>query len=251
MINPFRALGSSLRDLFDDFMLLIICNLLWALLSLPLWLLAYALLGAGQPFAAAATAMIGVLPAGPATAGLYVIAYRVTDGLASKLGDFFVGVRRHARLGIILTGIGMGGLLVILFNLGFYLSVTNLFGGLMLGLWLYLLIFWLGLQIYAFPLAFLQEQPDLRTIARNAFLMTVGRPIFTILTLLLMGAFFLLSALLIAPLVLFSTAFLTVWATRATRTLIDDARRRREAADGTTKPAADEERGRRGQVRPK
>jgi uncharacterized membrane protein YesL len=251
MINPFRALGSSLRDLFDDFLLLIICNLLWALLSLPLWLLAYVLLGAGQPIAAAATAMIGVLPAGPATAGLFFVAHRVTEGLASKLGAFFTGVRRHARLGIILTGIGMGGLLVILFNLGFYLNVTNLFGGIMLGLWLYLLIFWLGLQIYVFPLAFLQEQPDLRTIARNAFLMAVGRPIFTILTLLLMGAFFLLSSFLIAPLVLFSTAFLTVWATRATRTLIDEARRRREAADGTAPPAPDEERGRRGQVRPK
>jgi uncharacterized membrane protein YesL len=251
MINPFRPLGTSLRDLFDDFLLLIICNLLWALISLPIWLLAYSLLVAGAAYAAAATALIGTIPAGAATAGLYAVAFRVTDGLASKVGDYIAGVRQHARIGIILTALAVGGVIIILFNLGFYLTVTNLFGGVMLGLWLYLLIFWLGLMLYAFPLAFLQEQPDLRTIARNAFLMTVGRPVFTALTLLLMGVILLLSLVLVAPIVLFTTAFLAVWATRATRTLIDDARRRREAAEGAPTAPGPEERGRKGQVRPK
>lgn len=251
MLNPFRPLGTSLRDLFDDFLLLIFCNLLWALMSLPLWGLAFLLFGAGQPFAAGAVALLGVLPAGPATAGLYAVAFRVTDGRASKLSDYFAGLRQHARIGIILTALAVGGLLVALFNLGFYLSVNNLFGGVMLGLWLYLLLFWLGLTLYAFPLAFLQEQPNLRTIARNAFLMAVGRPVFTALTLLLMGVILLISFLLVAPIALFTTAFFAVWATRATRTLIDDARRRRELAEGTAAQAPDEERGRKGQVRPK
>lgn len=253
MINPFRPLGSALRDLFDDFLLLIGCNLLWALLSFPLWIVAYNLLLAGLSLPAGVAALLGVLPAGPATSALYAVAFRVTDGRASKLADFFGALRQHARTGIILTGIAVVGLVVILFNLGFYLSVNNIFGGLMLGLWLYLLISWLGVMLYAFPLAFLQERPELRLIARNAFLMAVGRPIFTVLTLLMMGIVFLLSAYLLVPIVLFSVAFLAVWSTRAARTLIDDARRRREEAEATATGAVSvsDEKGRKGQVRPK
>jgi uncharacterized membrane protein YesL len=251
MLNPFRAFGSSLRDLFDDFLLLIFCNLIWVLLSLPLWALAFAILAAGQPLLAAVVALLGVLPAGPATAGLYAVAYRITDGRAVKIGDYFGALREHARIGIILTGISLTGLVVILFNLGFYLNVNNILGGLMLGLWLYLLLFWLGLMLYVFPLAFLQEQTDLRIMARNAFLMTVGRPIFTVLTLVLMGVILGLSLFLLVPAILLTTAYLAVWSTRATRQLIDDARRRREAAEGGEPALPDGERGRKGQVRPK
>jgi uncharacterized membrane protein YesL len=251
MLNPFRALGSSLRDLFDDFLLLIACNLLWALLSLPLWALAFLLLSAGIPALAATAALLGVLPAGPATIALYYVAHRITDGRATKIVDFFGAMRQHARIGIMLTGIALAGLLMILFNLGFYLSVNNAFGGAMLGLWIYLLVFWLGLMLYAFPLAFLQDQPDLRLIARNAFLMSVGRPIFTFLTLVLMALILGLSLFLVVPAVLLTVAYLPVWATRATRQLIDDARRRREAAEEAGGAQAVNEKGRKGQVRPK
>lgn len=251
MINPFRPLGSSLRDLFDDFLLLIVCNVLWAIMSLPIWLLAYTLLLSGAPAVAAVVALVGVLPAGPATAALYAVAYRVTDGRASKVGDFFEALRQHARVGIVLTGVAAAGLVLILVNLSFYLTVGNIFGGLMLGLWLYLLIAWLGVLIYAFPLAFLQERPELRLIARNAFLMALGRPVFTIVTLLLMGVVLLLSAFLAAPIFLFTIALLAVWSTRAAKTLIDDARRRREAAEVKEGPQPSEEKGRKGQVRPK
>lgn len=253
MLNPFRALGAALRDMLDEFLLLIVCNLIWALLSLPLWGLAVAALGMNEPILALTAALLGVLPAGPATAGLFHVAYRVADGRAIKLADFFAGMRHQARLGLTLTGIAVVGLLVILFNLGFYLGMNSMLGGLMLGLWLYLLLFWLGLILYAYPLIFLQEQPGLRLIGRNALLMSIGRPLFTIITLLLMGVVLLISFILVIPLALLTFAFFAVWATRATRTVIDDARRRREAAEAqvATSVAPSEEKGRKGQVRPK
>lgn len=251
MINPIRPLGSALRDLFDDFLLLIACNVLWALMSTPIWIFAVSVLLAGQPIPAGFVTILGVLPAGPATAGLYAVAARLADGRASKLSHFFDGVRQYARIGIIVTGIAVAGLVLILFNIGFYFSVNNYIGGLMIGLWLYLLIAWLGIFLYAYPLIFLQEQPDLRLLARNAALMALGRPIFTISTLLLIGIIFVISAYLIVPIFLFSVAFFAVWAMRATRTLVDDARRRREAAEAAATPGASDEKGRKGQVRPK
>lgn len=252
MINPFGPFGTALRDLFDDFLLLILCNLTWAVLSVPLWGLAIGVAGAGEPILASIIAMVGVLPGGPATGALYAIAFQITDGRAAKFGDYLAALRQHFRTGLLLSAISVAGFVTILLNLGFYLSVSNLFGGVMLGLWLYLLIFWCGLSLYAFPLAFLQERPDLRTIARNAVLMTIGRPVFTALTLLLMAVIIVISFIIVAPIALFTTALLAVWATRATRKLIDDARRRREEAElkaASVVPA--DEKGRRGQVRPK
>mgnify|MGYP001270297894 CR=1 FL=1 len=250
MLNPLRALGKSLRDLFDDFLLLAICNLIWAALCLPLWWVALVLLLEGAWLLAGAAALLGVLPAGPATAGLFFVAHKVADGRASKVADFFAGVRQYARPGWAVMGVATASFLLISYNLGFYTQFNNLFGAIMLGLWLYGLIFWLGLLLYAPPLIFLQEEPNLRLMARNALLMAVGRPIFTFLTLAMMLAIVLLSAFLVVPLFLVTVALLSLWSVNAARQLIEDSRRRREEAEAKAAPPP-EERGRKGQVRPK
>ncbi len=250
MLNPLRALGKALRDLFDDFLLLTICNLLWAAIALPLWWVALLPLVNGAWLLAFAIALVGVLPAGPATAGLFYVAHKVADGRAAKIGDFFRGMRQYARPGWAIVGIATASFILISYNLSFYTGVNNLFGAIMLGLWLYGLIFWLGLLLYAPALVFLQEQPDLRLVARNAFLMALGRPVFTFLTIVLMLAVVLLSAFLVVAPFLLTAALLALWSISAARQLIDDARRRREAAEGAG-AAPPEERGRKGQVRPK
>lgn len=252
MANPFRALWSALRDLFDEFFLLIICNLLWLLISAPLFFVAYVLLSAGGTVLAVVAALLGVLPAGPATAALTAISYRVSDGRAIKLADFFAGMRSHARQGWAVLGAFVAGAILTLFNLSFYLQVSSIFGGLMLGLWIYLLLFWCALLIYSFPLLFLQQRPDLRTMLRNAALMVVTRPIFTLVTLLLMAIILGLSVATVAPFVLIAPALLNLWSTRATRHLIEVAEARRAAQQAKAEAAAPpEEKGRRGQVRPK
>jgi uncharacterized membrane protein YesL len=251
MLNPFRALGKSVRDLFDDFLTLTVSNLLWALFTLPLWWVAVGALLQGFWLFAIAIALLGVLPAGPATAGLFYVAHRASDGRASKFGDFFTGLRQYARPGWAIVGVATASFLLIVYNLSFYLGVGSIVGGLMLGLWLYGLVFWLGLLLYAPALLFLQEEPSLRLVARNAFLMAVGRPIFTLLTLAMMVAIAVISTLLTVPVFLITVAFLALWSVNAARQLVEDARRRREAADADATAPPPEERGRKGQVRPK
>lgn len=252
MRNPFQALGAALRDLFDEVFLLLVCNLIWAALSLPLWALALSALAQGAPLAALLAGALGVLPAGPANAGLFYVVYRVTDGRATKIADFFAGMRRYLRPALLITLIAAGGALLVLFNLGFYLRMNSLLGGFLLGLWLYLALFWLGLTLYAFPLMMLQEVPSLRLIGRNALVLALGRPVYTFVTLLLMGALLAISLILVAPLVLITPAFLALWATRATRALIAAASRQsQEDGPGAPGPSPAEERGRKGQARPK
>jgi hypothetical protein len=252
MGNPFQALGKALRDLFDDLFVLLVCSLIWAAMSLPLWALALSALAEGAPLAALLIALLGALPAGPANAGLFYVAHRVTEGRATRIADLFAGMRLYLRPTLLITFIACGGALLILFNLGFYLGISSILGGLLLGLGLYLLLFWLGLALYAYPLIMLQEDPALGLIGRNALLLSIGYPIYTAVTLFLMAVVLVISLILVVPMVLFTPALLAVWATCATRALIADARRRREEARARAAgPPPAEERGRKGQVRPK
>lgn len=252
MLNPFRAAGLALRDLFDEFMLLIGCNLIWVVMCGPLWVLAFYALLDGMNGFAALVALLGVLPAGPATMGLVGLAHRIAEGRASKLSDFFAAMRSYARPGWLLGAVWMGGLLLVLLNLGYYSAISGWLGVLMSGLWLYGLIFWLSLLIYAPALIVLQETPTLRLVARNSILMAAGRPVFTLVNLALIGLLLFVSLALVVPTLLLTISLLSLWGMHATMELIADARRRREqdeAAATTAQPS--EERGRKGQVRPK
>lgn len=251
MINPLRPMWLALRDMFDEFALLLGCNLIWCLLSLPLLWVAYALLTAGATVPAAVVAMLEVLPAGPATAGISYVANRVSESRATGFGEFFSAIRRYARQSWLILGIWMLGLLICLFNIGFYIGLSNLLGTILIGLGIYLLISWLGLLIYLFPLLIMQEQFSLSLLARSAALMVAGRPIFTLASLALMLLLIWASLITLAPLFIFTTVLLNIWSARATHTLIDDARRRRENAELQTEPTPVEEKGRKGQVRPK
>ncbi len=139
---------------------------------------------------------------------------------------------------------------LILWNLAFYSGVPGLLGGVLIGFFLYLFMLWSALIIYAFPLMVLLDQPSLRQIARNALLLILMRPLYTLVTMLLMGIILVVSSLvLIVPFLLFSVSFLALWAVRATQFLIDEVQNKQVTEATTTTPV--EERGRRGQVRPK
>jgi uncharacterized membrane protein YesL len=252
MLNPFRALGKTLRDLFDEFLLLILCNLCWVVLSVPLWWLAYGLAWSGAFVPAVLVAMLGVLPAGPATMALTTVSLRVSEGRASTIADFFRGLRTYPRQAWALTAIWVAGMLLILFNFRFYFTWPGVIGGLILGVWVYLFLIWFALLIYAFPLLLLQERPDLRLVARNAGLMVLGRPLFTGVNMALMGVLVALSVVFVIPFLLITASLLNLWSVRATTALIEYQRARQEAAAEATAAAPPaEERGRKGQVRPK
>lgn len=247
---PFRVFWQALRDLFDEFLLLTLANIIWAALSVPLFSIAYVAMVSNAALPAAAAALVGVLPAAPAFGGLYALSKRITEGRASKLTDFFTGMRTYALPAWRLYGIWMAGLALILWNLAFYAGVPGLLGGLLIGFFLYLFMLWSAIIIYAFPMMVLLEQPSLRQIARNALILIVSRPIYTLITMLLMGFILFVSSLvLVVPFLLFSVSLLAVWGVRATQFLIDDAQARQ--VTDTEPPAPVEERGRRGQVRPK
>jgi uncharacterized membrane protein YesL len=240
------------RDSFDEFLLLAACNFIWAVCSMPLLGLALFAQQSGSGVIAALVAMTAVIPLGPASVGLAALAQRVSEGRTISFGVFFGAMRQHARPAWLVMGLWMLGMVIILVDIAFYAQVDNLFGAVLYGLWIYLLVIWVALLIYLFPLIILQEQPNLRLLARNALVMTLGRPLFTLTTLVLMSIIVVLSYVVVVPLFIVTFSLLAVWGMRATTALIEDDKARRASADPQAAPADRvEEKGRRGQVRPK
>ncbi len=251
MTRAFQALWLTTKDLLDEFLVLMVCNGIWSVISLPLILLALFLGVNGSIALALGTLLLSVLPMAPATAGLYYMLNRLTEGYAIKISDLFSGMRRYAIPAWKNFGFWMLGLIVILINLQFYNAVTNVFTAILVLLWFYALLVWLSLLIYLFPLLMLQSNASLRLTARNVFVMTLGRPFFTVVTMMLMSIVVAINYVLpfLAPIV--TVVFLALWSMRATRMLVAESEARRTVEQPATPPPKVEQEGRRRQARSK
>jgi uncharacterized membrane protein YesL len=252
----FRVLWLSLKDVFDELFPLMAINLLWVAISAPLVLLAAFMVNVGSTALGIIIALLAVLPLAPSNAGLYIVAQRVSEGRVIAWRLFFEGFREYLKLSWQVYGLWVIGLLLIVSNLTFYSGTGASLGALVRILLLYLLLVWFGLLIYIGPLMILQTDKRIRVIARNAFLMVFGRPLFTLITLILMALLGVaLSTILpILPLLL-TFSFLAIWSFRATAALVADAEARRAALEERAAPTPSNpvstEKGRGGQVRPR
>ncbi|RRR68277.1 MAG: hypothetical protein EI684_17795 [Candidatus Viridilinea halotolerans] len=216
MLNPLLPLGRAWGDLFDEILLLLGCNLIWVCMSGPLWVVAFYALLDGLGWFAALVALVGVLPAGPATLGLMAVVQRVAEGRAITLNYFFASMRQYAHSGWACVGMWVVGMVLIGLNLGFYSQIESWLGIVMSGLWLYALVSWCGLLLYAPALLVVYEQPTLRLVLRDSAMLLLRYPFFSLITLVLMGLFGLLSLVLVVPIFFFSLSLLALWSMRAT-----------------------------------
>ncbi len=254
----FKVFWRSLKDLFDEMLLMLMVNIIWCVMSLPLLALAIYAAAQGAALPASIMAMLGVLPLGAANGGMYAIMQRVVEGRTSRLADFFAAVKANAVLSWKVYGVWMFVLVTLLFNLSFYAGMSSTFGAFLMVLFLYLTAIWFAALIYIGPLMILQTDKRIKIIARNAALMTFGRPLFTLVTLVLMvlitALSFGLTVVLLPGIILFS--FLALWSFRATTKLIEDADERRRLEEeklATTAggPRYSSEKGRSGQIKPR
>ena len=178
-----------------------------------------------------------------------MIAQRITEGRTSNWRHFVDAMREYAVLSWKIYGWWLLGLVVIIFNLQFYNLNGSTISAFIAIVFLYFLIVWCGLLIYIGPLMVLQTDKRVRVIARNAALMTFGRPLFTLGTLILMVVVLGLSIYLVFLAIVGAFAFLALWSFRATLTLIAEAEARQAAAEAN--PTGDSPKGRGGQVRPR
>jgi hypothetical protein len=175
------VLGWSLADLWENILVLAVCNLFWALALLPGLFVAifipgylYTLLGAIGFFLTFIVAVVLlVLLGGPATIGIFYLTADTSRRERLEVAEFWQGVRRFYRRGWLLGAINAFLGIVASFDLFFYgrPDFSNSPIGLLYIVWIYLLISWFVFQLYLWPLAMRMESNGklpLKMLFRNA-----------------------------------------------------------------------------------
>lgn len=196
-MKALRVFWLAIRDLYEELMLLAGVSVLW-------WL-----------------SVLLIIPGPPATAGLYYLAHRIVHERRVEFSFFWEEAKQSFGKSWQLAGVNLLGLIIVLVNFNFYLRLNNALRYAAI-LWLYLLLLWLAMQIYLFPLLFEMEEPRLGWILRNAVLLPLIRPGYTLLLLILLIAVTFLSSVLFLLLVVAWPALLALVGARALVTVIAD-----------------------------
>lgn len=223
-----KVLWWALVGLYDEALMLLRGNLTWFLvtlvLGLPLLLVLPAAMPAGTTAPEAGGYLLPITVAGlllllvpnPASLGLHGLAARMHRKEAPHWSDFWQGLRGQVGLGLALYAIGMLGVAILGVNTLFYLRYQQGPLQALSIVFLYGLLFWLGLQLYLGPLVMLLGERRLPALYRRAALLVVGQPF---QTLVLLGASVLLMPLAIFAVPLYPCAAMAFVALATTRTL--------------------------------
>jgi uncharacterized membrane protein YesL len=158
----------SLRVLFHRIGILLAGNVLWILVSLPLI----------------------TLPA--ATGALFYLVHRVVleerdlDPHATRIGDFWTGLRLHWLRSTWLGLLNFAALLVLVISLRFYIWNPQEILRFLAGPTIIIFIAWLMLQLYLYPLLVVHPKEPVGAIIRRAFFLALGYPFDSLLMVILL-----------------------------------------------------------------
>ena len=181
-----RVLGTTVRIWYAHLFSVTLWSLLWAALSVT----------------------VVLFP--PATAGLHGVARSMVAGDSPTLADFTRAARRYGWASVRWALLNALAGVVAAVNLAFYSGMPALVAGAALMLLALASAWWLGAQLYVWPLLLAQDEPRLRVALRRALLLTLAAPLYT---LTLLGAAALLTALsvgAVVPLAIFWGGFLAL-----------------------------------------
>lgn len=202
MPKALSVFWSSLGTFYSELFTFAGMNLLWFVLSIPIAAVVFLVLAFASSlfpflsFLANVTQMGPLLlwfvfffllvSPNPVSAGIYYFANQAARHQLLEFAYFWAGLRRYFAKSAILFAISTVGMLAVLFNLSFYVSVPNDYIRLLGILFLYLLYFWLSMQLYVLPLVIEYPQRSVLTILKNAALIALDNPGFTFLVFLML-----------------------------------------------------------------
>jgi uncharacterized membrane protein YesL len=207
LLRALKVFWSSLGGLYYELFLLMGVNLAWLGLSLL------------------------IVTAPPATAGVYYLTNQLARGETVSFSLFVQGMRRYFRRSWLLAIVILVISVLLAVNLLFYANFTNQWVRLLSVLWGYLIVFWLAMLIYLFPLLIEQESKSLLLLLRNAALLVLDNLAFTLTLGVLLLLFLLLNVFLVAPLLLIVVSGLALVQSKALLTVLEKYRERTGAPE--------------------
>jgi hypothetical protein len=217
MADALQVIKLSLLDMWDDFVQLILMNLIWsAAVLLPL--LPLFSLNRVNLILLLALCLVLSLPLPIVSAGLCYVANQIVRRKSVNWETWVAGIRRYWAKGLIVALINLVILILLAVNIQFYAVILE--GGLVyvvLGVWAAIALYWLLMQMFWFPMILELENEKVLTALRSALAMVFVTPGFS----LTLGVFLLLlvilSILLTIPILLFTTSLVLLVCNHATR----------------------------------
>jgi uncharacterized membrane protein YesL len=196
-MKAFAIMGRSLKAAYDELFLCVYLSLLW-------WV-----------------GTLLILPAAPVTAGLHQVANRMANYKRVDSSFFWEAARTKIGKGWLLYLINLLLPAMIAFDIWFFFNSEG---------WLQILgVFFLWLLIYSlmviqftFPLFWQQDEPDIKLVLRNAALLALRSPLYTLLVLLFQLVLLTISAALTLPLIILAPALLAITANFALAGLLQE-----------------------------
>lgn len=150
-----------------------------------------------------------VVTCAPASMGIQQVANRLANYKRADSGFFWESARSQLRRGYILFLFSILVPPALAFNVWFYANSTGMLRYLSL-VWLWILLVWLMLAQYVYPLYWQQDEPNLRLAFRNAALLTAKYPLYTLLLLLFQILWIVISVAVVLPLPLLLPALIAL-----------------------------------------
>jgi uncharacterized membrane protein YesL len=229
MLDALRVIWQSLKDLWDDFVALIMMNIVWSAAAL---LMAAPVLiwGPSYPIPALIVSLLLFWPLSIVSGALCFVTNQIARGIAVGWGTFFTGVRRYWLKSIAVTLINVIVLALIVTNIQFYgLVLQGTWTNFAVSAWLVAGIYWLIAQIYWFPMILELESEKLLPALRNALLLVIISPGFSITMAIVLLLLTVLGIALTVPALLFLTSLFLLITNRATRSRLASLQRRSES----------------------
>ncbi len=218
IIDALQVLRYSLQDLWDEFVLLVVLNVLWSvtafLPALPLTFLA----DSESVALVLGLTLLLALPLPIVGGGLAFVTNQVARGKAVGWGTFFHGLRRYWAKSLLVAGGNLIALVLWASNVRFYsIILPEEWRAPILIFWLALGLYWLTVQIFWFPMILELEKEQVGVALRSALAMVLITPAFSLTLLVILALLIILSLALAVPVVLFTVSLLLLIGNHATR----------------------------------
>ena len=204
MSESIRVIWEGLQDAFDSMAELVIVNILWVLLTIP------------------------VITAPAALAGAYYMTNLIAHRKPVSWRTFFEGFRQFFWLAWGWTLANLLAGFIVYSNFVFYKQFSGNWVAYAQGIALGAGLLWLVLQVYIFPLLIEQEDRRLRIAIRNSFVLLVSSPGLALLLIVLLGLVAGLSLLLQIPLLIITVSFSTFLANWCALHALESVRKQQE-----------------------
>ena len=155
-----QAVALALQLLWEEWILLILFNLLWLL------------------------AWLTILLGPPTTFAVYHVAHRTVEGRKILFGDFLTGIRRYFVLSWLWMLANLFVVPVLFYAYLFYAEGTHLLAQIAQMIMIVGLLLWAALQFYTVPTLVVQEEKSLRLAWYMSWLMIWKEPGYTLVLLL-------------------------------------------------------------------